>query len=87
MAPSRKSSHESVLNCCETILQLYSVFVFRIALPPYRPVCFYSMSTAQRQHGGLDPHHVGKRCSPQLIFRTRINVEKGETQLLHHRLI
>ena len=31
MAPSRKSSHESVLNCCETILQLYSVFVFRIA--------------------------------------------------------
>ncbi len=31
MASSRKSSHESALNCCETILQLYSVFVFRIA--------------------------------------------------------
>src|SRR6266508_3431956 len=42
MASSRKSSHESALNCCDTILQLYSVFVFRIAPPPYRPVCFYS---------------------------------------------
>src|SRR6266496_896751 len=40
MAPTRKSSHESVLNCCDTILQLYSVFVFRIVPPPYRPVCF-----------------------------------------------
>src|SRR6266516_7176928 len=26
MAPSRKSFHESALNCCETILHLYSVF-------------------------------------------------------------
>src|SRR5437773_8623008 len=42
MASSRKSSHESALNCCDTILQLYPVFVFRIAPPPYRPVCFYS---------------------------------------------
>ena|SRR6202035_6197859 len=42
MPSSRKSSHESALNCCETILQLYSVFVFRIAAPPHRPVCVYS---------------------------------------------
>ena len=26
MAPNRKSSHESALNCCETTLHLYSVF-------------------------------------------------------------
>ena len=26
MAPNRKSFHESALNCCETILHLYSVF-------------------------------------------------------------
>lgn len=48
---------------------------------------FSTMSTAQRRRDGLDPHHVGKRGSPRLIFRTRIDVEQRETQLLHHRLI
>jgi hypothetical protein len=48
---------------------------------------FSTMSTAQRQRDGLGPHHVGKRGSPRLIFRTRIDVEQRETQLLHHRLI
>jgi len=36
MASSRKSSHESALNCSETILQLYSASVFKIAPPLYR---------------------------------------------------